>query len=80
MVHMMHLARSCIWWSGLDNDIEQKVQKCSDCQMQSSAPAVAPLHPWKWSDRPWSRIHADYTEPFKGFMFLVIVDADSKWI
>jgi hypothetical protein len=44
MVRMKHLARSYIWWPGLDN-IKQKVQKCSDCQMQSSTPAVAPLHP-----------------------------------
>lgn len=43
--------------------------KYEDCQAQSAMPAVAPLHPWEWPDRPWSRIHADYAGPFMGSMF-----------
>ena len=30
--------------------------------------------------KPWSRVHVDYAGPFLGSMFLVIVDAHSKWI
>ena len=30
-------------------------------------------------DAPWSRIHVDYAGPFLGKMFLVVVDAHSKW-
>ena len=53
------------------------MRACSDCQ--SSQP-MAPLHPWEWPQRPWSRLHLDYAGPFLGKMFLVLVDAHSKWL
>ena len=31
-------------------------------------------------DRPWARIHVDYTGPIEGKMMLIIVDAHSKWL
>ncbi|XP_041379380.1 uncharacterized protein K02A2.6-like [Gigantopelta aegis] len=43
-------------------------------------PKKAPLHPWEWPSRPWSRVHIDHTGPFQGKLFLVLVDAHSKWI
>ena len=43
-------------------------------------PGDAPLHPWEWPARPWSRIHIDYAGPFMGRMFFIIIDAHSKWI
>ena len=74
---MKSLARSLIWWPGLDTAIEKKVKVCSRCQ---PTPAVAPLHPWQWPTRPWSRLHIDYAGPIDGKMFLVVIDAHSKWI
>ena len=50
------------------------------CQANQSAPAEAPLHPWEWPGLPWSKIHIDYAGPYKGEMFLVVVDAYSKWL
>ena len=38
------------------------------------------LHPWEWPKTPWTRLHLDYTGPFIGTMFLVIIDAHSKWL
>ena len=43
-------------------------------------PASAPLHPWQWPSQPRSRLHLDYAGPYMGHMFLVIVDAHSKWL
>ena len=43
-------------------------------------PAKVPLHIWPWPERPWLRIHIDYAGPFLNKMFLVIVDAHSKWL
>jgi len=43
------------------------------------APPSAPLHPWVWPTKPWQRIHIDYAGPFQGNMYLVVVDAHSKW-
>ena len=42
-------------------------------------PTKAPLHPWDWATAPWQRIHIDYAGPFQNSMFLVVVDAHSKW-
>ena len=30
--------------------------------------------------QPWSRLHLDFAGPFMGHMYLVIVDAYSKWL
>ena len=29
--------------------------------------------------RPWQRVHVDFAGPFQGKMFLLVVDAHSKW-
>ena len=77
---MKSLARSYVWWPGLDSDIVAKVQACATCQLNQKSPAPAPLQPWDWPERPWSRVHADYAGSFLGRMFLILVDAHSKWI
>ncbi|KAJ8338235.1 hypothetical protein SKAU_G00372010 [Synaphobranchus kaupii] len=77
---MKGLARSYVWWPGMDMEIEQEVQSCLACQETRKCPARAPLHPWEWPEVPWSRLHIDYAGPFQGKMFLVIVDVHSKWI
>ena len=50
------------------------------CQETGMVPAAAPLHPWEWSSTPWSRLHVDFAGPFMGQMFMVLVDAHSKWM
>ena len=42
--------------------------------------AKAPLHPWEWPERAWSRVHVDYAGPMDGLTFLIVVDAYSKWM
>lgn len=39
----------------------------------------APLHLWEWPEEPWQCIHVDFAGPFEDRMFLVAVDAHSKW-
>lgn len=77
---MKALARSFIWWPGMDTEMEHLVKTCPVCQESRSAPPAAPLHPWEYPSQPWSRIHLDFAGPFKGSMYLVVVDAYSKWI
>ena len=69
-----------VWWPGIDADIERSVRLCLPCQEGQSSPPAAPLHPWKWPTRPWARLHLDFAGPMFGKMFLVTVDAHSKWI
>ena len=80
MVRMKSLARMFVWWPGIDADIERTVRLCQHCQANQSSPPVAPLHPWQWPSRPWTRLHIDYAGPLCDKMILVIVDAHSKWI
>eukprot|EP00731_Ephydatia_muelleri_P016133 Em0009g557a len=79
MVRMKNLARSYVWWPGLDSNIEELVKSCPQCQETKSAPPKAPLHPWVWPSKPWERIHVDFAGPFLGKMFFIVVDAHSKW-
>ena len=39
-----------------------------------------PTHPWEFPSGPWERLHIDHAGHVDGKMFLVIVDAYSKWI
>ena len=73
------LARSYVWWPGLDREVEQLVKSCLPCQSVRNAPSVAPLHPWVWPAKPWQHIHVDFAGPVEKRMLMVVVDAHSKW-
>lgn len=77
---MKSLACQHVWWPGLDVEIEKMMKSCTACQSTHHNPQPAPLHPWEWPQRPWSRVHADYAGPFMGRMFLILVDAHTKWL
>jgi transposase InsO family protein len=79
VTRMKSVARSYMWWPGLDKDLEQLAKSCQSCQAVKGSPPVAPLHPWIWPSKPWQRVHLDFAGPFQGAMFLVCVDAFSKW-
>ncbi len=73
---MKALARSHVWWPGLDKNLEERA---SACQSVKQAPAAAPLHPWIWPTKPWQRVHINFAGPFQGKMYFLAVDAHSKW-
>ena len=77
---MKALARSFVWWPGMDADIEFRAKSCTKCCENQSNPSKAPVHAWEFSTGPWERLHVDFAGPFMGKMFLVVVDAFSKWI
>ena len=76
---MKNVARSYLWWPGLDQDIENIAKSCMFCQSVRNTPQTVPLHPWTWPTKPWQCIHIDYAGPFLDTNFLVVVDAHSKW-
>ena len=79
VVRMNALARSFVWWPGIDQHIERRCRDCDGCQANASAPPKAPLHPWEWLSQPWQRLHIDFAGPFHGTIWLIAVDAHSKW-
>ena len=40
---------------------------------------IQQLHPWEQPEKPWKCLHIDFAGPFCGSMWLVLVDAQSKW-
>ena len=80
MARMKGLARMHMWWPRMDEDVTQVVRSCHECQKNQATPPQAPLQPWSWPKQPWSRLHLDFAGPMLNHMFLVVVDAHTKWI
>ena len=76
---MKSLARLHTWWPGIDKDIEDYSKACTSCATAARDPTRVPLHQWELPLRPWQRVHIDYAGPFKGKMWLLLIDAFSKW-
>jgi len=38
------------------------------------------LHPWEFPGECWKRLHIDFAGPFLNNMFMIVVDAHSKWL
>ena len=78
---MKGITRSYVWWPNIDSDIEKCVKSRYVCLSTRSNPPKAPTHPWTYPSKPWSRvhIHADFKGPVSGEMYLVVVDAYSKF-
>ncbi|KIH51998.1 integrase core domain protein, partial [Ancylostoma duodenale] len=79
MARMKMLVRDYCYWTNIDKDIEDKVKSCIRCQECAQNPIKNTLCSWPIEDEPWIRVHADFAGPLEGRMFLVIVDACSKW-
>ena len=75
---MKNPARLYIWWPGLDKDIENIIAHCKTCQINQPAPAQAPIHPWKYPNILWARVHINHAGPFLKKQFLLLIDAHSK--
>ncbi|UYV64628.1 K02A2.6-like, partial [Cordylochernes scorpioides] len=79
MVKMMIIARRYFWWPGIDRSIEDMARQCTICQETADMPSSM-ITEWTWPEKPWHRLHLDLAGPFMGKMFLVIVDAYTKWL
>ncbi|XP_048006573.1 uncharacterized protein K02A2.6-like [Leguminivora glycinivorella] len=74
------LARSYVWWPGIDEAVERMCRECNACALQADAPPKQAPCMWLWPDRQWSRIHLDFMGPIAGKTYLVVIDAMSKWV
>lgn len=79
ITRMKALARCFVYWPGIDGDISTLVNECSACQDAAKAPRKTSLASWPIPSGPWQRIHADFAGPINNKMFLILVDAYSKW-
>jgi hypothetical protein len=74
------IARSYIWWPGIDNGIIAMILTCPQCAEGMANLPKAPVMPWPVPQRAWSREHVDFAGPNNGHSYLIMVDAYSKWI
>ena len=52
-------ARSCVFWRGINQDIEDVVRKCATCQQMQRAQQRQPLMPHETPSRAWQIVGTD---------------------
>lgn len=60
MIHEPHmsivkskaLARSYVWWPGVDEAVQVMCRECVMCATQADAPPRKPPHMWPWPQKP----------------------------
>ncbi|UYV78773.1 K02A2.6-like [Cordylochernes scorpioides] len=75
---MKMMARSSIWWPGMDSSIEIITKNCRTCLSNESLPPQM-TESWPKYAGPWRRVHMDYFN-FKNKLFLLAVDSFSSWV
>ena len=68
-----------MWWPNLDREIENCAKQCISCQENHKNPPKAQLHLWETATHPWDRLHLNFARPYQGHMWLMVVNACSKW-
>ncbi|XP_026824407.1 uncharacterized protein K02A2.6-like [Ooceraea biroi] len=76
---MKQLSRNFCWWPQIDKDIEAITKNCTACNLFSNNPSRKIKHHWEAASQPFERIHIDFAGPFLGYIFLILVDAYTKW-
>ena len=79
IVAMKTIARSLVWYPGIDTDITKIVKDCKQCNSVLPKPSQKQHLEWPKPEAKWSRIHADHCFP-EGKICLIVVDALTKYI
>ncbi|XP_026752395.2 uncharacterized protein K02A2.6-like [Galleria mellonella] len=77
---MQSLARLHVYWQNIDRDILAFSKRCNLCQQSRNNTSKPPAYPWGIPEEPWHRLHIDYAGPIYGHMWLIVIDAYSKWL
>nr|XP_037870976.1 uncharacterized protein K02A2.6-like [Bombyx mori] len=64
----------------LDDALENMISSCEVCMQLRPTPPRTPVCPWEYPPQPFYRVHLDFLGPLNGRMYLVLVDAYSKWL
>lgn len=77
IVKMKGVARSFVFWLGIDKNIKRIAKTCKEYAKHAHTPPKFRNHHWEYPKGPWERVYSDYAGPVAGMMLLVI-DAYSK--
>eukprot|EP00094_Tigriopus_californicus_P003595 TCALIF_03458-PA protein Name:"Similar to pol Retrovirus-related Pol polyprotein from transposon opus (Drosophila melanogaster)" AED:0.06 eAED:0.10 QI:61/0/0/1/0/0.16/6/0/1068 len=71
-------AERSVWWSSINHDILQAVQRCQTCQERLPSHAPKPLQHIPKASQPFEKMHADIFEA-NGKHYLVTTDEFTGW-
>ena len=74
----MDLARTCVYWPGMEADITDYIKWCLTCIECSNLP-VEMLHPHEVPPGPWVKIGVDFFQDHLGKKHLIVADYFSKF-
>ena len=71
-------ARTCVYWSGINGDIEEMINKCGICQEVQHAQRSEPLLQHEVPTRPWQNVGTDLFA-IGNRNYLIVTDYYSKF-
>ena len=71
-------ARLVVYWPGMDNDIDEVILKCKQCQEKLPSQPREPIISKTRPNRPFQEIAADFCS-YAANDFLILVDCYSDW-
>ena len=74
----MDLARTCVYWPGMEADITDYIKQCLTCIECSNLP-VETLQPHEVPPGPWVKIGVDFFQDHLGKKHLIVADYFSKF-
>ena len=73
------LARTCVYWPGMEADVTNYIKWCLTCIECSNLP-VEMLQPHEVPPGPWVKIGVDFFQDCLGKKYLIVVDYFSKFL
>ena len=74
----MDLARTCVYWPGMEADMTDYIKRCLTCIKCSNLP-VEMLQPHEVPPGPWVKIGVDFFQDHLGKKHLIVADYFSKF-
>ena len=86
VIHVSHFGinrskqtlRQYAWWPGCNADIEKFCMSCQTCRENANSPPHR-YESWPTPANAWERVHIDFAGPFLGKMWMIVIDAKSKF-
>ena len=70
------LAKCSVWWPGLSQQIQSRVENCATCEKERKA-RPEPLKPSSFPDYPWQKVGMDSFD-WCGQQYLLVIDCFSR--
>jgi hypothetical protein len=80
IVRTKQLVRNHVWFSGIDEAVENAISKCVKCQSNTNSQRLEPLNMSEMPKEPWTNVCIDYYGPIRNGKYLfVLIDEHSRY-